>query len=137
MATLLTPPDRSGYAVTPGNETLRAKLDGGASRFRADILDAAFEVDCNWILDPEQYKYYCAFYRTATKRGSLPFDVSLRIDDSDAADYTAHFTSPYKLTGQEGLAYYVSATLEVSKAVNPDEEDEDNDIIDAYEAAHS
>jgi hypothetical protein len=74
-----------------------------------------------------------AFYRTITKRGALPFTVDLVVDSSDLGERTCHFVpGSVKLSRQEGLAHVVVGTLEVDPIVNPDEEDDDNAIVDAY-----
>lgn len=133
---LLIPPEGTSYSVQPGVETLATKLDGGASRFRRDILDAASTVDCNWILDPQEYNYLAAFYRTGAGRGALPFHVELIIDTSLPQTYSAHFIpGTFQLTQQRGHAYFVAAQLEVVPLRVLDRSATDDAIMDAYEAS--
>jgi len=135
---LLLVPDSSAYSVERGDEVLSVILDGGASKFRKDIIDAAFRVNVAWILDPEGYQYLNAFFRTATARGSLPFEIDLVLDTTEYQECVAHFIpGSFKLTAQKGLSYFVSATLEVEAPVNLTEEADDEEIIDDYEEAHT
>lgn len=135
MRKLIIPPDNTAYAAQRGGEVLSVKLDGGASRFRTDVLNAAWQVDTQWILDADGYNYMNAFFRTATVHGSLPFKIDLILDGATLTDCTVHFVpNSFKLTQQQGLAYYVTASLEV--AALPEDADDDNDTLDAYETAN-
>lgn len=138
MTTLIIPPDSSSYAAARGDEVLSVKLDGGASKFRLDILNAAFLVDATWILDRDGYEYINAFYRTATGHGSLPFSVELILDTPLPVLYAeCHFVpGSLKLSAQSGFSYTVSAQIEVTPPINNTEEADDAAIIAAYEAAH-
>jgi hypothetical protein len=134
MSKFLIPPLQAGYAVeSAAEETLRAKLDGGASKFRADIIGGASNVACNWQMNPSQFNYLGAFYRTATARGSLPFEIDLLLDNASMVEYSAHFLGKYTYT-QSGLTYYVQAMLEVVPNFNPDEASDDAALIAAFEA---
>jgi len=116
MHKLIVSPDRASYSVTDGTEVLRVELDGGAGRYRRDILGASYTVDVSWILRTTQYKYLRSFFTGILGRGSSPFLIDLIIDSSDLREYTAHFVpDSMKLTAQEGEAYFVSAKLEVDQ----------------------
>jgi hypothetical protein len=136
MAKFLIPPLSPSYSVEGATEeVLRAQLDGGASKFRADIIGAALNVACNWQFDPSENEYFWAFFRTATSRGALPFEIDLLIDNSELTEYSAHFVGKPKLTQQSGLTYYVSAMLEVMPNFNPTEAEDDEATIEAFETA--
>src|SRR4051812_39137454 len=111
---ILIPPSTAGYAAERGSEVLSVKLDGGASKYRRDIIGAAFNVNVTWDgLNAEQFNYLNACFRTGTVRGSLPFDIDLILDKSALTEYSAYFVpGSFKLTAQQGLAYFVSAQLE-------------------------
>lgn len=137
MAKLLFRPTRDGYSAQRGQEVLAVQLDGGASRFRRDILNAPFRVTTSWQCNPEQYNYLNAFYRTATEHGSSPFEIDLFLDNADYVEYTAKFIpASFKLDSQSGLTYYVSAELEVEKPFDPDEATDDAATILAYETEY-
>lgn len=133
---LVIPPDSSSYAAQRGAEVLAVQLDGGASRIRADILGASYLVSVQWIVDPAGYDYLNAFFRTATTRGSASFTIDLVLDNSTLSEYSAIFTpSTFKLASQVGLSYTVTAQLEVIPSASGSETDDDNALMDAYEAS--
>lgn len=137
MPKLLLCPLRAGYAAQQKTGVLQVELDGGASRFRRDILHGPFIAEVMWSCDAGQYEYLCAFYRTATKYGSLPFDIDLKLDSSDVAEYRAQFVpGTFRLSQFTAARYRVEATLEVLKPYDPSEESADESIISAFEAAH-
>jgi hypothetical protein len=109
------PPDQSSYAFQYGHNAVATKLDGGASRVRADMLNGAHTVTCQWSLTKKGYEYFMAFYRQAISRGSLPFTISLMLDDGNMVALTAIFLpDTLNLTTQQGQRWVVSATLEVT-----------------------
>jgi len=133
MSRIRVRPSRASYSVARGAETLAVKLDGGASRFRRDILSAAFLVDVEWQLDVSGYNYINAFYRTTIVHGSLPFTINLILDQAALVEYTAKIIpGTFRLTRQEGLLYVVSAQLEVTAA----DPSGDATVVSNYEAAN-
>lgn len=107
------PPDQNGYQVQHGTSVVSSKLDGGASRFRADQLGAAFTVVVQWTLNLKNWNYLSAFYRTTTLFGSLPFTIDLMLDGGDMQTYTVHFLpDTFNLVSQSGHTWVAGATLE-------------------------
>jgi hypothetical protein len=137
MATLLHRPVSAGYSVTPKDGVLAVELDGGAGRYRADVLNGARRVTVTWVCNGPQYDYLCAFKRTATANGALPFDISLRLDAEPRQVFAAHFIpDTFRIVRMEGRIRVVEAELEVIKPYDAGEAAADEAIIDAYEAAH-
>ncbi len=119
-------PDNSAYTVVDGKSVVATKLDGGASRYRRDIIGATSSVTCNWIIGPTEYKYLRAFFRTIADYGSKPFLIDLLLDQPALTEHKAYFMpESLQLTGQKGLTYYVTASLEVV----PIPPDQDNDAL--------
>lgn len=107
-------PDNSSYSVTDGKEVVSVALDGGAGKYRRDIVGASSSVSVSWVCDREEYHYIRAFYRALLGKGSKPFLIDLILDDPLPAEHKAYFVpGSMVLTGQKGLSYYVSAQLEV------------------------
>lgn len=115
-------PDNSSYSVTDGKEVVSVALDGGASRYRRDILGASSIVNVQWVCDREEFHYIRAFFRSLTGKGALPFVIDLILDDPLPVEHKAYFVpGSMVLTSQRGLSYYVTAQLEV-EPVDLDEE---------------
>lgn len=114
LPNLLLPPDQASYAAAFGETSVSTQLQGGASRFRADQLGAAFKLDVQWTMSKKNYNYLTAFYRTTIKYGADPFTISLMIDSGAMQSYTAHFMpGTFALIQQMGETYVVGAKLEV------------------------
>lgn len=132
----LLKPESGSYQIAFGTEALGEELDGGRGRYRLDILNASKKVDMAFILDPTEYDYFMAFYRSQAQRGAEPFQMDLIIDSSAEVECTCNFVpGSLKLNSQSGLAYTVACTMEVRQPVNPDELTDDTAIIDAYNAS--
>jgi len=133
MSKLMISPENSSYAVVRGSEVLSSELQGGSSKMRLDVLNAAFTINVAWSLSPVQYEYINAFFRTKTKHGSLPFTIDLILDNTVYTEYTARFIpDTFKLASQKGLTYYVNAVLEVESVI--DNATTDDATVAAYEA---
>lgn len=129
---LLVEPESDSYNIDFGQEFIRVELDGGRGRSRRDIIGASNTVNMTFVLDPTEYNYFMAFYRTQTQFGSEPFEMDLIIGSSTQVTCTCSFKETPKLSAQEGLAYTVSAVIEVQTPYDEDLEDDDTEIIDDY-----
>jgi hypothetical protein len=114
MQKFVIPPDNSQYSATDGKEVVATQLDGGAARYRRDIIGATSTVNVAWILDTIDYKYLRSFYRGLTGKGASPFLIDLILDEAELTEHKVYFVpGSMQLTGQKGLTYWVSAQLEV------------------------
>jgi hypothetical protein len=134
MSFFLLTPKADGYGLTFAEEVLSVKLDGGASRYRRDILNSSIPLDCNWSLNLEQYNYMMAFYRSVAKKGAIPFQMQLVVDSGEFVERTVNFVPGSLKVTQSGGNYFVSASLEVHPL--PEDEESDLDIIEAFEEAY-
>ena len=117
LSKFVLPPDNSSYSVADGKEVVATQLDGGAARYRRDILGATSTVNAAWILGTNDYKYMRSFYRALTLKGAKPFLIDLILDEPTLTEHKAYFVpGSFQLTGQKGLTYWVSAQLEVYPA---------------------
>lgn len=125
-------PDQASYVAMPGNEVLRVQLDGGAGRYRRDIIGGWATITAQWTLDRMQFNYLSAFHRTKTSKGALPFNCDLILDAAVPSEYLCYFIpETFQLISQAGLSYVVAANLEV-KPQAPDP-DADNALVMLYE----
>lgn len=135
---LLLQPERNGYSVTFATEAIDVQLEGGLSRTRQDILHGAHKISVNFICNPEEYTYLMAFYRSISGRGSQAFEIDLFVEEAGIQECSAKFVpGSVSLAEQSGLSYTVNAQLEVVPPINPDQEDDDIDIVDEYNSAHT
>lgn len=115
-------PENSSYTVNYDSGVISTKLRGGSARYRRDVLGTNAIINANWIFNPQEFKYAKAFYDYIALKGAVPFLIDLIVDDDVLTEHTAHFIpNSFKLTSQKGLAFFVSATLDV-KQNNSNEE---------------
>jgi|GEM_PF-5648579 len=132
MAKLLLVPLIQGYSYAPKDEVVSIDLDGGAPRKRLDKLGSYGDVNCQFILDGDQYRYFMAFYRTRIKSGALPFTIDLKTEDAFLVEHEALIKkNSLKLTQHKANLFYISLGLEV-KPITRDEA-EDELLIELYE----
>ena len=112
---MIIPPDQNSYSFNDGIEVLSASLDGGASRFRKDILNANLKLNVQWTLDRTGYNFIRVFYKTMLQSGSLPFLMDLYVDDPfTLSEHECHFMpGTIGLKSQAGESFIVGATIEV------------------------
>ena len=113
LSKLLVTPEEDSYTMEDGEEVQSTKLDGGAGRYRRDIIGATSRVRCRWKLSQEEYLYFRAFYRSTILNGSLPFLIDLLLDWPLLTEHTAYFDGEPKLSRISGHMHQVQADLEV------------------------
>lgn len=134
---LLVQPEANGYQVQYSEDALRVDLDGGAGRYRRDILGGAPFVDVTFRLNPEDFNYLMAFYREETKEGSEPFEIDLFITEAGLTTCVARIMpGTWKLGEQSGLTYVISCRLELDLPFDEEQSENDQDVIEAYNTAH-
>lgn len=108
-------PDYSNYTSQDGKESISTQLDGGAGRYRQDVLNASYNVTVSWTFTRAKYLYFRSFYKAAVERGSLPFLIDLLIDEAtELMEYTAYFVpGSVRLSQLQGHMFKVDAQLEV------------------------
>src|SRR5690242_15106844 len=84
-------PNSDGYAIKEGNEVISVELDGGGPRMRRDKIGAVAVANVKWDCHQARYDYLKAFHRTATAKGSLPFNIDLVLDNSVPTTYKVRF----------------------------------------------
>ena len=128
---LVIPPDQASYAVTDGTEVIRVQLQGGAGRYRRDILNSSRTVNVTWTLSPNEYKYIRSFYKVSVYDTSAPFLIDLYLDEPTLTEHQARFLpGTMQLQSQSGLTFVVTAQLEVTPL--PFDYSADADYIGIY-----
>jgi hypothetical protein len=114
MQKFTIPPESESYSVKDGLSFVSVALEGGLSRRRADVINAASKARVRWSFDRAEYDYFRAFFDTATMKGSLPFTLDLVVDKHYRQEYICAFVEDtLELSELSGHSYRVSAELEV------------------------
>lgn len=124
------------YSVDgPQDDVLRTALDGGAGRYRTDVLNATSIVSVTWSLNADACQYLYAFLRNRASNGSDPFLIDLLLEGYAREERTVWFIpGSIKITEKAKNRWYnVTAQLEV-EAKDADE-DFDSSVVDVYAAS--
>lgn len=129
LTKFIIPPNQSGYSVSDGRETLSAQLDGGASRYRRDILNAARRVNVQWTFNKEEYQYFRAFYNGVTLSGSTPFLIDLFLDDQELTEHTVYFVPESVSLGQVVASQNFTVSAQLEATPTPADADADAALV--------
>lgn len=109
---LLLRPSKTAYSAGISSPVAATAIEGGPPRFRADFVGTPHMVSVRFQLGPDEFDYLMAFYRTSIAQGSLPFYVDLILASHDIASYLCQIQpNTFRISGTEGLTYYVTMTL--------------------------
>jgi hypothetical protein len=84
-------PERSEYLYRPGNGVVTTELEGGHSRSRLDMVNAAAFVECQWVLDRQEYEYFRSFFNGVAAKGANRLTIDLILDKSYPELHVAKF----------------------------------------------
>lgn len=114
MQKFTIPPESESYSVKDGVSFVSVALEGGLSRRRADVINAASKAKVSWSFDRAEFDYFRAFFDTATMKGALPFTLDLVVDKHYRQEYVCAFIEDtLELSEVSGHSYRVTAELEV------------------------
>lgn len=121
-------PESQSYSETYGSTVVSGKLDGGETELRKELENAPRNVSVTWRLDSDGYDYMSAFFRTGVEYGCKSFLIDLWIGYCELKEYEARIVeNTWRLTGQSGDEFILSATLSVIPSNQDD--DFDNDVL--------
>jgi hypothetical protein len=113
--TTLPAPLAEGYALNPGDQTLRTDMETGAPRVRRRTTARNDRINVGWLLTVAQLDTLRDWFDDATTGiagGSAWFNVSLDVGTGTTqAAVEARFTGPFQAQ-RIGQHWKVSATLE-------------------------
>lgn len=112
IRTLALIPIKNSYGTQASEEVLRVQLDGGAGRYRRGPTNTFQTINCIFRCTREGYRYFRAFYRTATMHGSLSFFLQAVSPLSTLTLHKAQFVpGSIVLQSNNGNRYTVAAQV--------------------------
>lgn len=109
-------PEQDSYSVDHAVQVVSVKLDGGASRTRADFAGATANVSCGFFLDRVLYQNFMEFWINQTFRGSQKFLVDLVIDFAYPTQYiVTAVPGTFKTSKVGGQTFQVQMVLEAEQ----------------------
>jgi len=111
----LPAPLASGYAIAPGDQTIRTDMEVGSPRVRRRTTARNDKVTVSWVLSEAQFDTLRDWFdddSTGIAGGSAWFTVLLAVGTGTThASVEARFEGPFK-ADRDGNYWRVSATLE-------------------------
>jgi hypothetical protein len=96
-------------------DTTAVQLDGVMPGYRANVAGASASVSVTWALKGTDRDDFFGFYQVVLADGSLPFQISLILDDDEPTDHMAYFVPDSLNVVQVSVdEVSVTATLDVA-----------------------
>lgn len=110
-------PERDGYSCDPGYGVISTKLDGGASRMRLDMINAAHTVNLRWMLSGYDYTLFMGFFRDTLVEATIPFLADLLTDIGTLTTHKMRCVNGQmpRLTANQGDQYFIQSVVEVER----------------------
>jgi len=108
----LRPPTIEGYAIRPGETILRTEMEAGPARQRRRFTDAPSRITVRWLMDPEEFRLFEAWYRYVGLEGGTFFEIEL-LGGLGMVAQEARFTRQFEARPLPGGHWEVACELEV------------------------
>ena len=110
---MLTPLQDSYKLKRIKPEHTQVVLEGGAGRYRRDIVGATQKITVKWALDAEDYMYIWCFFRVFVD-SVRKFRIDLIVEDEGLVECFAYYIpDSFELDKNVATNYWCKATLEV------------------------
>lgn len=107
--------EQTNYSLTDGNQVASTQLDGGAGRYRRDMVGASSGVTAQLTLDVDEYATWRDFFNNDIVFGSLPFLATIVWENGEGSQNLCYIVpGSVKLVSQVGITYVVQFNLEVT-----------------------
>ena len=70
-------PTLEGYGISPGEAVLRTEMEAGPARQRRRFTDVPSRIAVRWVLRPDQFALFEAWYRWVAAEGGAWFEMDL------------------------------------------------------------
>ena len=105
-------PTLEGYGIQPGEAVLRTEVEAGPTRRRRRFTNVPSRIAVRWVLRPDQFALFEAWYRFAAAEGGAWFEIDL-LGGLGLAPHEARFTRPFEARPYRGRLWEVTCELEV------------------------
>ena len=105
-------PTLEGYGVQPGEAVLRTEMEAGPARQRRRFTDAPSRIAVRWVLRPDQFALFEAWYRWAAAEGGAWFEMDL-LGGLGLLPQEARFTRQFDARPWRGRLWEVTSELEI------------------------
>ena len=105
-------PTLEGYGIRPGEAILRTEMEAGPARQRRRVTNVPSRIAARWVMRPEQFLLFEAWYRWAALEGGAWFEMDL-LGGLGLLPQEARFTRPFDARPWRGRLREVTSELEI------------------------
>ena len=105
-------PTLEGYGISPGEAVLRTEMEAGPARQRRRFTDVPSRIAARWVLRPDQFALFEAWYRFAAAEGGAWFEMDL-LGGLGLVAQEARFTRQFDARPYRGRLWEVTSELEI------------------------
>ena len=105
-------PTIEGYGITPGEAILRTDMEAGPARQRRRFTQVPSKITVRWVMLPEQFALFEAWYKFYAKEGGEWFEITL-LGGLGLLTQEARFTRQFEAIPKLGGNWQITSELEI------------------------
>ena len=109
-------PTVEGYTIKPDEAIIRTEMEAGPARQRRRYSQTPSKISAKWIMSPEQFSVFEAWYRYRAKEGAEWFYITL-LGGLGLTEQEARFTQQFEASLLNGYLWQISSELDIRDLV--------------------
>lgn len=105
-------PTTEGYAIKPGEAIVRTDMEAGPARQRRRYTQTPTKISVRWLMNPEQFCVFEAWYKYHAKEGGEWFVITL-LGGIGLSSQEARFTQQFEAKLLNGYLWEITSELEI------------------------
>lgn len=105
-------PTVDGYSIRPDEAIIRTNMESGPARQRRRYTQTPSKIAVKWIMNPEQFCLFEAWYKYQAKEGAEWFVISL-LGGIGLTEQDARFTQQFEASLIAGRLWQITSELEI------------------------
>ncbi len=105
-------PTVEGYSIRPDEAIIRTDMESGPARQRRRYTQTPSKIAVKWIMNPEQFCLFEAWYKYQAKEGAEWFVISL-LGGIGLTKQDARFTQQFEASLIAGRLWQITSELEI------------------------
>ena len=105
-------PTIEGYTIKPGEAIVRTEMEAGPARHRRRYTQTPSKIAVKWIMNPEQFCLFEAWYKYYAKEGAEWFVITL-LGGIGLTEQDARFTQQFEASLIAGRLWQITSELEI------------------------
>lgn len=105
-------PTVEGYSIRPDEAIIRTDMESGPARQRRRYTQTPSKISVRWIMNPEQFCLFEAWYKYHAKEGAEWFVITL-LGGIGLTEQDARFTQQFEASLIAGRLWQITSELEI------------------------